>query len=66
LDKSGELFESVDFMSVQRVLTQLRANAQHYKVSLRTGPIMTVAKGEPGYDQWLTEIETHRRLAGAK
>jgi hypothetical protein len=27
---------------------------------------MTVAKGEPGYDQWLTEIDTHRRLAGAK
>lgn len=67
LDKSGELFESIDFMSIQRVLRQLRENARLYKVSLPTGrPMMTVAPGEPGYDQWLTEIETHRRVAGAK
>jgi len=52
------------FVSMHRVLHQLRINAQHANVALPDR--LTIARGEPGYKNWRREIDAYRARAEAR
>jgi hypothetical protein len=61
---AGESIYRPAFVSMHRVLHQLRINAQHANVALPDR--LTIARGEPGYKNWRREIDAYRARAEAK
>jgi len=55
---------SPSFVSMKRVLTDLRANAK--MAGLRLPPRLTIDKDEPGYRQWRAEIRSYQEAANAR
>jgi hypothetical protein len=64
LGETGDSLVNVFFMSIQRVLRQLRANARIFKVNLPEH--LTVQPDDPDYEKWRDQIENYQRLAAAK
>jgi hypothetical protein len=63
-DLSGTSPYSCNFVSIARVLHALRENARLAGIELPTR--LTVAEGEPGYDNWRDEIAAYQERAGAR
>jgi len=61
---AGEELYRPAFVSMHRVLHQLRINAQHANVALPDR--LTIARGEPGYKNWRREIDAYRARAEAR
>ena len=59
----GEAY-SISFVSVSRVLSALKANAELAGFTLPAR--LTVARGEPGHKQWRDEIRAYQERAGAR
>jgi hypothetical protein len=61
---AGESIYTVNFVSIARVLHALRDNARLADFTLPAR--LTVAEGEPGYDNWRDEIRAYQERAGAR
>jgi len=63
-DLGGASPYSCNFVSIARVLHALRANA--YSAGIQLPARLTVAEGEPGYDNWREEIRQYQERAGMR
>ena len=61
---AGESIYTVNFVSIARVLHALRDNARLADFTLPAR--LTVAEGEPGFDEWQREIAAYQERAGAR
>jgi hypothetical protein len=61
---AGESTYRPAFVSIHRVLHQLRINAQHANVALPDR--LTIAPNEPGYENWRAEIRMYQARAAAR
>jgi hypothetical protein len=61
---AGEPVDTVNSISIRRVLHHLRSNAQLAKVALPER--LTIAPNEPGYENWRAEIRAYQERAGAR
>jgi hypothetical protein len=57
---------TVGFVSIYRVLSQLRRNAELAKPKIALPEKFTVAPGEPGHDAWLADITAYQERSGAR
>jgi hypothetical protein len=61
---AGESIYTVNFVSIARVLHALRDNARLADFTLPER--LTIAPGEPGFEQWQEEIRAYQERAGAR
>jgi hypothetical protein len=66
LGKANRSLHAVGFVSIHRVLHQLRVNAEMAKPKIALPERFTVARGEPGHQAWLADIAAHQVRAGAR
>jgi len=64
IEEVGASADSCNFVSIARAISALRANAKNAGISLPKR--LTVAKGEPGFDDWREEIRAYQRRAGMR
>jgi hypothetical protein len=64
--KANQPLHTVGFVSIYRVLSQLRRNAELAKPKIALPEKFTVAPGEPGHDAWLADITANQERAGAR
>jgi hypothetical protein len=64
--KANQPLHTVGFVSIYRVLSQLRRNAELAKPKIVLPEKFTVARGEPGHDAWLADIAAYQERAEAR
>jgi hypothetical protein len=66
LSKAEQSLHVVGFVSIHRVLHQLRVNAQLAKPKIALPERFTIAPRDPGYENWRREIAAHQERAEAR
>ena len=66
LGKADQPLHAVGFVSIHRVLHQLRGNAEIAKPKIALPEKFTVARDEPGHQAWLADIAAYQERAGAR
>ena len=66
LGEANEALHTVGFVSIHRVLHQLRINAEIAKPEIVLPERFTIAGGEPGFQAWWADIDAYRERAGAR
>jgi hypothetical protein len=64
--KANQPLHTVGFVSIHRVLHQLRNNAEIAKPKIVLPERFTIADGEPGYEAWWADIDAYRERSGAR
>jgi hypothetical protein len=63
---ANQSLHTVHFMSIHRVLHQLRTNAQLAKPKIVLPERFTIAEGEPGHEAWWADIAAYQERAGSR